>query len=80
MAAIWVVFGHSVVTSKNEKWSANNGDLNSGPRLAYPSARPLYHRLPKLRVACGVTRWEGKSNESIYERYGMGPWAKWSEV
>ena len=25
MAAIWVVFGHSVVISKNEKWSTYNG-------------------------------------------------------
>ena len=25
-----------------------------------------------LRGACGVTRWEGESNESVYERCGMG--------
>ena len=48
MAAIWVVFGHLAVISKNGKWSAYNGDLNPGPRLAYQSARPLYHRLPRV--------------------------------
>ena len=31
MAAIWIVFGHSAVISKNEKWPANNGDSNLGP-------------------------------------------------
>ena len=33
-----------------------------------------------LRIACSVTRWEGKSNESVYERSGMGTFAngmKW---
>ncbi len=25
-----------------------------------------------LRGACGVTRWEGESNERVYERCGMG--------
>ncbi len=25
-----------------------------------------------LRGACGVTRWDGESNESMYERCGMG--------
>ncbi len=25
-----------------------------------------------LRGACGVTRWDGRSNESVYERCGMG--------
>ncbi len=25
-----------------------------------------------LREACGVTRWDGESNESMYERCGMG--------
>ncbi len=25
-----------------------------------------------LRGACGMTRWDGESNESMYERYGMG--------
>ncbi len=25
-----------------------------------------------LRGACGVTRWEGEINESVYERCGMG--------
>ena len=29
-SAIWVVFGHSAVILKNQKWLANNGDLNSG--------------------------------------------------
>ncbi len=24
------------------------------------------------RGACGVTRWDGESNESVYERCGMG--------
>ena len=28
-----------------------------------------------LRGACGVTRWEDESNESVYERCGMGPCA-----
>ena len=28
-----------------------------------------------VRGACGVTRWEGESNESVYERCGMGPCA-----
>ena len=33
-----------------------------------------------LRGACGVTRWDGENNESIYERCGMGNQAKkvWS--
>ena len=26
-----------------------------------------------LRGACSVTRWEGKSNGSVFERCGMGP-------
>ena len=25
-----------------------------------------------LRGVCGVTRWDGESNESVYERCGMG--------
>ena len=29
-----------------------------------------------LRGACGVTRWEGESNESMYKSCGMGPCAK----
>ena len=45
IAAIWVVFGHSAVISKNDKWSVYNGDLNRNPRLAYQSARPLFHCL-----------------------------------
>ena len=28
-----------------------------------------------LRGAFGVTRWEDESNESVYERCGMGPCA-----
>ena len=24
-----------------------------------------------LREACGVIKWEGESNESMYERWGM---------
>ena len=28
-----------------------------------------------LREACGVTRWEGESNESICKRCGMGPYS-----
>ena len=28
-----------------------------------------------LRSACGVTRWDGLSNESVYERCGMSPCA-----
>ena len=28
-----------------------------------------------LRKGCGVTRWEGASNESVYERCGMEPCA-----
>ena len=31
IAAIWVVFGHSAVISKNEKWLVYSGDLNPGP-------------------------------------------------
>ena len=31
MAAIRVVFGYSVVISKNEKWSVYNGDFNLEP-------------------------------------------------
>ena len=26
-----------------------------------------------LRGTCGMTRWEGESNESMYEGCGMGP-------
>ena len=47
MAAIWVVFGQSAVISKKKKGSVNNRDLN--PRLAYPSAKSLYHSFPMLR-------------------------------
>ena len=36
MAAIWIVFGHSAVISKNEKWSVYNGDLNLGPKARIP--------------------------------------------
>ena len=28
-----------------------------------------------MRGACGVTRWEFESNESMNERCGMGPYA-----
>ena len=28
-----------------------------------------------LRRACGVTRWEGESNGSVFERCVMGPYA-----
>ena len=28
--------------------------------------------MDNLRGACGVTRWDGGSNESVYERCGMG--------
>ena len=28
-----------------------------------------------LRGTCGVTRWEGESNESVYKKCGMGPCA-----
>ena len=28
-----------------------------------------------LRGSCDVTRWEGESNESVYERCGMGLYA-----
>ncbi len=33
-----------------------------------------------LRGACGVTKWEGESNESVYKRCDMGTGANGSEV
>ena len=36
-----------------------------------------------LRGACDMTRWEGESNESMYEKCGMGPCVdgvEWSVV
>ena len=32
--------------------------------------------MSNLREACGVISWDGESNESVYERYDMGPCAK----
>ena len=36
MAAIWVVFGHSVMISNIEKWSADVGDSNPRPKGPMP--------------------------------------------
>ncbi len=33
-------------------------------------------KMSYLRVTCGVTRWDLESNESMYERCGMGSQAK----
>ena len=60
MAAIWVVFGHSAVISKNEKWSAIR---TRDPRLAYPSAKPLYHHLQNL-VHPGIGKEEVQKNSN----------------
>ena len=42
MAAIWVIFSHLAVISKKEKWPADIRIRTWDPRLAYPSARPLF--------------------------------------
>ncbi len=52
------------------------------PTLTYGSQTWTWNRAQQLRVdavemsyltgACGVTRWDGESNESVYERCGMG--------
>ncbi len=34
-------------------------------------SRVLAVEMSYLRGACGVTRWEGENNESVYERCGM---------
>ena len=33
MAAIWVVFGHSAVIPKNDKWPVDIGGWNPGPKV-----------------------------------------------
>ena len=38
MAAIWVVFGHSAVIPKKEKWPADIGDQTRDPKFACPNA------------------------------------------
>ena len=55
------------------------------PILTYGSSTWIWNRTQLLRVrgvemsylrgACGVTRWECESNESVYERCGMRPCA-----
>ncbi len=52
------------------------------PTLTYGSETWIWNRAQQskvhavemsyLRQACGVTRWEGESNESAYERCSMG--------
>ncbi len=52
------------------------------PSLAYGSETWMWNRAQQsreravemsyLRGACGVTRWDGESNESVYESCGMG--------
>ncbi len=52
------------------------------PTLLYGSETWTWNRAQQSRVcamemsylrgACGVTRWEGESNESMYERCSMG--------
>ncbi len=52
------------------------------PTSTYGSETWMWNRAQQLRVcavemsylrgACGVTRWDGESNESMYERCGMG--------
>ena len=52
------------------------------PTLTYESETWTWNRAQQSRVhaveityligACGMTRWEGESNETVYERCGMG--------
>ena len=42
MAKIWVIFDHSVVISKKEKWPADVGTRIREPRLACPNANNHY--------------------------------------
>ena len=37
MAAIWVIFGHSAVIPKKEKWPADIGSRTRDPRFACPN-------------------------------------------
>ena len=55
------------------------------PTLTYGSDTWIWDREHQSRVrvvetsylkgACGVTRWEGESNDNVHERCGMGPCA-----
>ncbi len=68
----------STLTCGSENWTWN------GAQQSRVRAAESY-----LRGACGVSKWDGVSNESVYERCGMGPrgsgagcclvkWARWS--
>ena len=61
------------------------------PTLTYGSETWTWNRAQQSRVrgvemsylrgACGVTRWDSLSNESVYEKCGMGTRSsKWSEL
>ena len=45
MVAIGVVFGHSVVIPKKEKWPADIGTLTRDPRIACPNSNHYYTTL-----------------------------------
>ncbi len=46
----------------SETWACNRAQQSSVHAV----------KMSYLRGACGVTRWDGKSNENVYERCGMG--------
>ena len=50
------------LTYGSESWTWNRAQ----------QSRVCVVKMSYLRAACGVTRWEGDSNESVYERCDMG--------
>ena len=67
MAAIWVVLGHSAMISKNEKWSANDGDSNPRPQIVMSECQttvppPPFTRsgllfiFPLQNITCHITQ------------------------
>ncbi len=73
-----------VMRGRNVSMEVKRGLRNSLllPTLTYGSETWTWNRAQQSRVcavemsylrgACGVTRWDGESNESVYERCGMG--------
>ena len=55
----------SIKTFGSQTWTWNSSQ----------QSRVCDVEMSDLKGACGVTRWEGESNKSVYERCGMGPCA-----
>ncbi len=72
-----------VMKGRNMSMKVKRGPRNNVllPTLRYGSETWMWNRAQQARVhavemsypreACGVTRWDGESNENVYERCGM---------